>query len=185
MAGNTNNTAIWSGADVYIGKPGAEGPDDVTTPWGADWDVAGLLDGEAGFVEAREEETGEHYAWGGILHKTTRSQHKRTITFTALEDNDVVFQLVNPGSERVAEDGVIRSTVKIPTDRQFAIGLETRTADGRVKRRWARVAAVQEIGEITESETEPTVYEITAVIFPENDQTLWHEVQTDPNYVAG
>jgi len=183
MAGDPKNTAIWDGADVYINfSSGAAGPEDTSTPWGLGWEAAGLLDGEAGFVEGREEESGEHYAWGGILHKRTRSQHKRTVAFTALEDNEVTFRLVNPGSERSAEGGLIKSTIKIPTTEQFSIGLETR-AGSRVKRRWAKVAEVQEVGEITENETDPTVYEITVVLFPEEDKTLWHIVEDDPHGV--
>lgn len=181
MAGNAANTALWEGADVYIAPEGTDGPADVTTAWGALWQAAGLLDGEEGFTQAREEETSEHYAWGGILYRRTRSKHKRTFRFVALEDNDVVFGLVNPGSTRSHEDGVRASAIKVPRAARFAVGFETRDGD-RIKRRWARYAEVQEIGEIKESESEPTVYEITVLIFPEADGTLYHEFETDPEH---
>ena len=179
MAGNADNASIWTGADVYIGAKDLAGPTDTTTAWGAGWSAVGLLDGEEGLTQAREEESSEHYAWGGILYKRTKSKHKRTVKFVALEDNATVFGLVNPGSTRTTSAGLRTSTIKVPTTNSFAIGFELRE-DGKVKRRTAKVAEVQEIGEIKESETEPTVYEITVVIFPESDGTIWHEVEDDP-----
>lgn len=180
MAGNADNTAIWEGADVFIGDEGATGPTDLTTPWGVAWSAAGLLDGEAGFVQSRSEDSSEHYAWGGILFKRTRSKHKRTFKFTALEDNAVVFGLVNPGSVRTAAAGVRTSAIKVPTSHRFAVGFETRDGS-KVKRRYAGSAEVVEVADITESETDPTVFEITVVIFPEADGTLYHEIETDPD----
>lgn len=182
MAGNADNTALWDGADVFIDFTRAvSGPTDLATPWAAGWAAAGLLDGEEGFTHGREQDTSEHYAWGGILFKRTKSKHKRTAAFVALEDNDVTFRLVNPGSDRATSLGVRTSTIKVPTSEQFSIGMEIREAgSGKIKRRWARTAEVQEVGEIKESETDPTVYEITVVILPESDGTIWHEVETDP-----
>lgn len=183
MAGDAKNTQLWNGADVFIAAEGTDGPEDLTTSWPVAFKAAGLLDGEEGFTEEREEESSEHYAWGGILYRKTKSQHKRTIKFVALEDNAVTFDLVNPGSSRTTAAGVRTSTIKVPTSKRFAIGFETRDGD-KIKRRWIKSAEVQEIGEIKESETDPTVYEITVLIYPESDGTLYHEVATDPDYVA-
>jgi len=184
MAGNAKNTALWTGADVYIAPEGTAGPTDVATAWGADWDLVGLLDGDEGFTETRDEETGEHYAWGGLLIKKTKSQHKRTFKFVALEDNAVTFGLVNPGSTRTAENGVITSSVVVPVaGHRFAIGFELRDGS-KVKRRYGISAEVEEVGDITENETDPVVFEITVVLFPDEDGVLYHTVETDPNYVA-
>ncbi|WP_144722241.1 hypothetical protein [Cellulosimicrobium sp. TH-20] len=177
MAGDATKTSLWNGADVYINLEGSDGPTDTTTAWAAGWEVAGLLDGEEGFVEAREEETAEHYAWGGILYRRTKGKHKRTIKFVALEDNDVTFRLRNPGSTRTPGVGVITSTVKVPTSYRFAIGFEVRDGD-KVKRRVVKHAEVQEVDEVKESESEPTVYTFTILIFPEADGTLYTEVET-------
>jgi hypothetical protein len=182
MAGDTKETALWEGADVYIAPINSIGPADLVTEWGVDWSPVGLLDGEAGFVHARDADTSEHYAWGGVLYKRSKSKHKRTVQFSALEDNDVVFGIVNPGSTRSVTAGVRTSTIKVPTTGQFAIGMEVREGE-KVKRRWAKVAEMEEVSDITESETDPTVYEITAVIFPESDSTIWHEMETDPSTV--
>jgi hypothetical protein len=179
MTGNAENTSLWDGADVFIAPEGTEGPADVVTPWAAAWKAAGLLDGEEGFSESRDGDTSEHYAWGGVLFKRTSSKHKRTFKFVALEDNDVTFALVNPGSTRTSVGGVRTGKIKVPKGYRFAIGFEVREGD-KVKRRIVKHAEVQEVGEIKESESEPTVYEITVLVFPEADGTLYTTVEDDP-----
>lgn len=183
MAGDAKNTALWQGADVYIAPEGTAGPNDVTSAWGADWKLVGLLDGEEGFTEGRDQDTAEHYAWGGILYKRTTSKHKRSFKFVALEDNAVTFGLVNPGSTRTSSNGVRRGTIKVPTRARFALGQEIRDGD-KIKRRIVAHAEVSEVGEIKESESEPTVYEITVLVFPTADGTLYETIETDPDYLA-
>lgn len=180
MSGDAKNTSLWNGADVFIAPVDTAGPTDTTTPWAVDWEAVGLLDGEEGFTEGRDQDTSEHYAWGGNLYRRTISKHKRSFKFVALEDNDVVFDLVNPGSTRTTATGVRTSTIKAPVAGQkFAIGFELRD-NGRVKRRFAKIAEVSEVAEIKESESEPTVYEITVLVFPESDGTLYETVEDDP-----
>jgi hypothetical protein len=180
MAGDVKNTALWTGADVYIGPENATGPSDVTAAWGATWKAVGLLDGEEGITEGREGDSSEHYAWGGILFRRTASKHKRTFKFVALEDNDVVFGLVNPGSTRTVATGIRTGKIKAPVaGTKFSVGFEVR--DGaKIKRRFAKSAEVIEVGEIKESETEPSIYELTVVIYPEADGTLYTTVEKDP-----
>lgn len=178
MAGDATNAALWSGADVYIAPTTTtQWPTDVTTAWGVDWSAVGLLDGEEGFTETREDtESAEHYAWGGILVKQSKSKHKRQIKFVALEDNDTVFDLVNPGSTRGTVGGLTTSTVKVPTSAEFAIAFEVTEGDV-VKRRYVKRAEVAEVGELKESENELTVYEVTVVLYPESDGTLYTELK--------
>src|SRR5688500_3782241 len=97
MLGDTDNPRIWLGADAFTAPVGTSQPTDTETAWPEAWDELGLLS-EDGMSEAREQDSTDHFAWGGIHVRTTRSKHKRTITVTALEDNPVVFALVNPGS---------------------------------------------------------------------------------------
>ncbi|MEU4568664.1 hypothetical protein [Micromonospora sp. NPDC023956] len=176
MAGDPTKASIWEGADIFINETvGAEGPIDLTTPWASGWDVAGLLDGEEGLNWERDEDSNEFYAWGGILVKKTKSKHKRTVEFVALEDNEVTFLLVNPGSTRTVAGGVTTSVVKVPTNREFALGVELRDGDKRV-RRIVKRATVDEVGEIKDSETELTVYTIKVVLYPEADGTLFTEL---------
>lgn len=180
MAGTADNTALWLGADVFIAPESTAGPADVTAEWGVEWDAVGLLDGEDGITEAREGDSTEHYAWGGLLYRRTNSKHKRTFKFVALEDNETTFALVNPGSTRSVALGVRTAKIKAPVaGTKFAVGFEVR--DGaKVKRRFAKHAEVTDVAEIKESETEPTVYEITVVVFPESDGTLYTVVEDDP-----
>lgn len=180
MAGNADNTALWLGADVYIAPEDTAGPVDLTTAWAVDWKAVGLLDGEDGISEAREGDTAEHYAWGGLLYRRTSSKHKRTFKFVALEDNDTTFSLVNPGSTRTATAGLRTAAIKAPVaGTRFAVGFEVR--DGaKVKRRFAKSAEVIEVAEIKESESDPTVFEITVVVFPEADGTLYTVIDDDP-----
>lgn len=184
MSGNAKNTSLWQGADVLIAAEDTDGPEDLITAWAAEWAAAGLLDGEEGFTEAREGDTSEHYAWGGNLYKRTSSKHKRTFKFVALEDNAVTFGLVNPGSDRTSAAGVRRARIKVPTiGKRFSVGFDLREGD-KVKRRFARHAEVAEVGEIKESETDPSVFEITVVVFPDEDGVLYETVETDPEYTA-
>lgn len=183
MSGNAKNTSQWEGADVYIAAGETAGPSDLTSPWASAWTAAGLLDGEEGFTEGRDEDTSESYAWGGILYRRTKSKHKRTIKFVALEDNAVTFRLRNPGSVRTATGGVRKSKVVVPKSDSFAIGFELRDGD-KVKRRTIKRAEVSEVGEIKESETDPTVFEFTVLIFPEADGTLYEDVETDTESAA-
>jgi hypothetical protein len=178
MSGNTTNAKIWAGADVFVAweEDAAVAPADVTTAWGTGWNAAGLLDPEEGFTESREEDSNEFYAWGGILVKKTKSRHKRTIKFVALEDNDTTFRLVNPGSLREDDGlGLVTSTVKVPKYEEFQIGFETTDGD-EVRRRVVERAEIEEIGEIKDSETELTVYEITVVLYPDAESTLYTEL---------
>lgn len=180
MAGNAENTALWLGADVYVAPENTDGPDDIVAAWGATWKAVGLLDGENGITEAREGDSTEHYAWGGLLYRRTNSKHKRTFKFVALEDNDTTFALINPGSTRTVAGGVRTAKIKAPVaGTRFSVGFEVR--DGaKIKRRFAKHAEVTDVAEIKESETDPTVYEITVVVFPESDGTLYTTIEDDP-----
>lgn len=175
MSGTPTNAALWQNADVFIAPSGTAGPTDVTTAWGSAWDVAGLLDGDQGFTESRSNDSNEFYAWGGVLVKKTKSKHKRTIKFVALEDNEVVFQLVNPGSTRSTATGLTTATVKVPTNAEFAIGFETNDGTKR-KRRVVKRATVETVGDVTDSESGLTAYEITVVLYPEADTTIYTDI---------
>lgn len=176
MAGSAANAALWTNADVYIAPVGSTEPTDVTTAWAVAWEAVGLLDGEEGFTETREEESNDFYAWGGLLVKRTKSKHKRTIKFVALEDNDVVFDLINPGSTRTTTLGVTTSTVKVPSGAEFAIAFETYDGDTKIRRICKR-AEVQEVGEVKSSESGLTVYEVTVLLYPESNGTLYKDIK--------
>ena len=73
MAGDPSNARLWADADVYVSfDTEAANPADVDTPFGGDWDLVGLLDGDDGFTESRDEDVEDLFAWGGILVRTAR-----------------------------------------------------------------------------------------------------------------
>jgi hypothetical protein len=88
MSGNTENARLWADADVYVTPDlAAVVPADADTAFSAAWGLVGLLNGEDGFTQSREEEKNDHYAWGGILVRSSRRNFKLTEKFSALEDN--------------------------------------------------------------------------------------------------
>lgn len=178
MSGTASNAQLWTNADVYVAAANTSGPATVGAAWPIGWSAVGLLDGEAGFSESRKDDSNEIYAWGGLLVKKTRSKHKRTIKFTCLENNATVFELLNPASTRTVAAGVTSTSVKVPTLAEFAIGFES--VDGAtIKRRYIKRAVVEEVGEIKETESGLTVYEITVAIYPEVDGTLYTEISAE------
>jgi len=171
MAGDPTKANIWPDADVYVGPLTATDPIDIDTPFGADWDLVGLLDGEAGFVQAREEEVEDHYAWGGILVRTSRRNFKQTITFTALEDNDVTRDLIWPDSPA--------GQLVVPRPKRIKIAFELVEGD-KVKRLISAFQAEVTVNaDITEAEGDLTRYELLATIFPNSNGVLFYEQKTE------
>jgi hypothetical protein len=175
VAGDADNTRLWADADVYVSFDlEAESPVDETTEFGADWELIGLLDGEQGFVETREEEETDHYAWGGILFKTGRRNFKLTRTFTAFEDNETTRRLRWPGSEG--------DEIRVPRPERVLIEFETREGDLVRRVISAYQAEVKINGDVTENEVDPAALPFVATIFPDTSVTparLFHVQPTD------
>lgn len=180
MAGDVNKASVWTNADCWIGiSDSPTMPTDVATPIDEEsFGLVGLLSGDDGFQESRDEDTDDKYAWGSILVRTTHSHHKRTIKFTALEDNEYTLRLVNPGSKRTTTGGITKTSVIVPKYGKFPMVFETREGI-TVKRKLCDSCEVQEVGDITEAEAELTMYEITVVIYPDADGHLWDELKGD------
>lgn len=66
--------------------------------------------------------------------------------------------------------------MRVPTSAEFAIGFEVRDGD-TVKRRIVKRATVDSIDDVTETESDVTVYSITVVLYPEADGTLYTELK--------
>lgn len=180
MAGSVDNPRLWEGADFYTAPVGTDLPTLLTDAMSAvpAWKAVGLLS-EDGASESRDEDTNDFYAWGGKLIRTQRSRHKRTMVVTCLEDNLVVFGLVNPGSTAATASGVNTRTVKIPRSDKVAFVLEM--ADGDiVKRRHIPSGEVTEVGEVTLSDSELQAYELTITIYPDSDDVLYVDYDNDP-----
>lgn len=177
MAGNPNNASVWAYADVLIGGLDAEEPADGS-PFGPDWDYVGLLNGDDGFSESMSVDSSDHFAWGGILVATTRSNFKLTRSFTAFEDNETVFDLVYAGHDvAFAGDGTYQGDVHVPDlQARFKIAFVTRSGQGddaQVKRVISKnYAQVEERGDAQESETEISSRQITVAIYPTEEDAV-------------
>lgn len=174
MSGNPDKASIWGDADVYISNNlSAPIPIDENAPFGLDWDLVGLLDGEAGFEESRSRDSSDYFAWGGLLIRTARRNFVLTRKFVCLEENAVTLGLVWPGSatgERV---------IPIPNHR-FKAAFETVDQGvGKKKRVITRKhAEVEDVGTIKDSEADLTKLEITIKVYPDADGVLF-DVQPD------
>ncbi len=159
MAGTPGNANIWPDADVYVSTDlTAAVPLNATTAFAAAWELVGLLDGDAGMTQSREEDEADHFAWGGILVRTSRRQFKLSLGFTALEDNAVTRALVWPGSSS--------GSIQTPRPAKVLAAFETREG-AKVKRLiTANYAEISVAGDITDSEATLTQYEFTATIYP-------------------
>lgn len=180
MSGSTSNAQSWDGADVFAGPTGTAGPTDLTTALNVAFEAVGLLDGDEGFTEGRDEDRADHYAWGGILVKTTRAHHKRTLRFVALEDNATMFGIVNPGSTTTTTTGTDTRTVKSPVSDPRAWVFQLSDGGTVQKRRHVPSGEVTEVADIVDSEGNLTAYDITISVYPASDGTLWKDIVPTP-----
>lgn len=171
MSGDPDKASIWGDADVFVGFDlDAETPASVDVPFGLDWDLVGLLDGDAGFEESRSQDSSDFFAWGGLLVRTSRRNFKLTRKFTVLEENAVTLGLIWPGSGQGER--------RVPKVKRIKLGFETTDGD-KVKRVITRrYAEIAEVGTIKDSESELTKIEITVDIYPDADGVLF-DVQPD------
>jgi hypothetical protein len=174
MSGNPDNASIWGDADVFV----AFDPANATTPasidvdFGLDWELAGLLDGDAGFEENRSRDSNDFFAWGGLLVRTSRRNFKLQRKFTMLEENAVSIGLIWPGSGQGER--------RVPKVKRIGLGFETTDESSGKRKRviTRRHAEVADVGTIKDSESELTKIEVTVDIYPDADGVLF-DVQPD------
>ena len=171
MAGDPTKANLWTEADVYVSFDlSAPMPTDINAPFGPQWQLVGLLDGDEGFPEGREEDTDDKFAWGGILVKTSRNHFKLTKSFTALEDNATVRRLVWPGSTA--------TKIKVPKPERCKIAFETREGDKKRRLISSQYAECALDGDRGENETDLEAATIAATIFPTSDGDLFDRQDT-------
>jgi hypothetical protein len=160
MSGTPANASLWTDADVYISANlSAANPASASAAFSGEWSLVGLLDGDDGFTEARDVDTSDLFAWGGILVRTSRRNFKLTKTFSVLEDNPVTRSLIWPGSTS--------SQLIVPTPGFVKIAFETREG-GKVRRMISKYRAMVEVdGDITDNETDLTKVTLVATIYPD------------------
>lgn len=170
MAGDPTKARLWANADVYVAFDlAAVVPADISAAFAATWQPVGLLNGEEGFGDEREEDTKDYYAWGGLLMRTSRKNFKLTRSFTAYEQNPVVNRLMWPGSTATA--------LKVPKPEQVKIAFEV--TDSGVTPAVKRRVISKNYAEITldggAPETEDDMWQATfsVSIFPDAAGVLW------------
>lgn len=183
MAGNTDNPRIWVNADVYVGAVGSTQPTDTTTALNAAFNAIGLL-GEDGMTESREDEVTDHFAYGGILVRTTRSKHKRTFTVIALENNQYVFDLVNPGSTRTDDGTTATDTVYVPNSPNPKCVILHLVDGDVIKRRVIPECEVTEVGDVQIADNAMETRELTFTIYPDANGVLYKDLTNDTQAIS-
>lgn len=176
MAGDPLKANLWTDADVYISTNlSATLPANAGTPFGPDWDLVGLLDGDEGFPESRDEDTDDKFAWGGILVRTSRNHFKLTKSFTALEDNATTYSLLWPGSSA--------TQIVVPRPAKVLVAFETREGDKVRRLISANYAEVSLDGDHGENEADLESMTFAATIYPTGAGVLFNR-QTTPTLAS-
>lgn len=173
MAGDTTKARLWANADVWIADSlTTANPADANTAFGAGWNLIGLLDGDDGMPESRDEDVNDMFAWGGILVRSPRTHFKLTKSFSALEDNPTTRSLLWPGSSST------QIVVPVPVPRKIAF--ETRdTETGVIVRRITKNYAVISLdGDLDENETDLMKAQFAAVIYPDANKVLFDRYES-------
>jgi hypothetical protein len=171
MSGDPTKANLWTDADVYVSFDlSATLPADASTPFGPAWNLVGLLDGDEGFPETRDEDTDDKFAWGGILVRTSRQHFKLTKSFTCLEDNDTTRQLVWPGSSA--------TQIVVPRPAKVLVAFETREGEKVRSLITADHGECSLDGDHGENETDLESATIATTIFPTGEGVLFDRQAT-------
>ncbi|MFE9935848.1 Ig-like domain-containing protein [Streptomyces hirsutus] len=171
MAGDPTKANLWTDADVYVSwNLNAALPADANTPFGPEWHLVGLLDGDEGFPETRDEDTDDKFAWGGILVRTSRNHFKLTKSFTCLEDNETTRKLVWPGSTA--------TKIKVPVPERVKVAFETREGDKVRRLATSLYGECQLDGDHGENEVDLESATIACTIFPNANKDLFDRQDT-------
>lgn len=186
MAGNTDNVAVWSEADVLIGPLTAVTPADGVdfSLVGADaWAFAGILDGAAGFSEAQTSASTPHYGWGYGEIATTRKDLAITRTFTAIEDNEETLAL-RYDTSGVTFTGANYTGELAGRDLQAKFRMAFETRSGATIKRFVtkNFAQIESLGDVSETEDNLANLPVTVKIYPEivDGQPVFWEVYKGP-----
>lgn len=170
MSGDPAYASLWTTADVYVGPTTAANPATVSTAFGADWNLVGLLSGDDGFALSRSQDTTDFFAWGSVLVRKSRKNFTQTVKFTALEYNDTTRDLMWPDSPA--------GSIVVPQPKRIKIAFEL--TEGTTVRRLisAYQAEVDLDGDEELSESKLSTYPFVATIFPDASGNLFVEQQT-------
>jgi Bacterial Ig-like domain (group 2) len=178
MAGDPTKAQLWTNADVWIASAlTTANPASVAAAFGAGWGLAGLLDGDDGMPESRDEDTSDMYAWGGFLVRTSRRNFKLTKKFSVLEDNTVTRALIWPGSTD--------TQIVVPRPVPVKVAFEVRDpSTGQMERLITRNYALVTVdGDVDKNETDLSKVTLAAVVYPDANGVLFDR-QSAPTITA-
>lgn len=163
MAGDTDNTNVWLEGDVLVGPTTADVPTTPTSTLDTEFEPLGIL-GTEGLGLQRSQDSTDFSAWGKGVFRTSKKNHKRTFTVVALEDNPIVFDLVNPGSSQTTATGITTRVVGAPEGNIKSFVMDV--TDGSTHRRfYVPRGEVDEVGDITLGEDGLESRELTIVAY--------------------
>lgn len=152
MAADATQTHVWEGAAVFVAPIGTTAPTDLETDWPAGWDDVGFI-AEDGITRGVEHDTDRHFGLhldGSQLVKTSKRNFVPFFSFMPLEDNPVVFSILNPGSTPDDAAGILTRALTLPKYTERAWGIEQVQGD-TVRRFVFPRGLVAEQGDIEES----------------------------------
>lgn len=134
MAGDPTNVNVWETGDLYIFDPDVEFveathlPATIDDPLPAQWEPAGLMQGDPGVELPRDIEETDMNAWQLKRFRTKFKNGKVDGNATLFEDNDVVNDLLAPDD--------------VPTAKSRRVAMVFVDSDtGNVKRRFTTMPA--------------------------------------------
>lgn len=180
MAGDTDNVAVWSEADVLVSGLTSTNPTAgaaFTLNGGAvttQWNFAGILDGSAGFAETQSNDSTDFSGWGVGTVATTRKNLAITRTFTVLEDNMTTLGFrYDVSGITVSGAGYSGTLGARDLSKKFKIAFETRTG-ATIKRLISKNhAEIESIGDVTEGEDNIASFPVTVKIYPDANGDFW------------
>ena len=182
-AGDPTNTTVWKGTDAYVAPVGTTAPTDLTTAWPAAYKALGLVS-EDGLTIGRDQDTDPKYDSYGSVVRVVKGNETRTFTLTVLEDNAVLFDLLNPGSTAATTTGVTTRTIKTAVSDPRAFGFQNQDGATIKSRLLIPKGEVTEVGETQRQGTELASREITITVYPAADGTLYKEITNAPGAVV-
>jgi len=141
------------------------------------WSYIGLLDGGQGFEEGVEVTSTDHEAWGYGVVATTYKGQKTTKTFTALEENSTVMDLVYDTAGMTFDD-VAGTYVGDLATKDFTerVRVAFVTTSGDIEKRFIskNYATIAATAAGTESEEALQSKGFTATVYPDTNRVLWY-----------
>lgn len=168
MTDTPENVRVWSGgavAYIDVDQFDADAPElDTLDEIPAGWSVVGLHDEDAGFSNEETSTITDFHARsarGSALVRTTVSKVTETITFSAVEENPNVFELIHPGAEWSTESDVHTAShgPLVPVTRAWIF--DSYDSDGERIREIVPRGTVVSKGTVDRKSSTPTMFPLT------------------------